>query len=258
MKRLASLCLSLLCFQSALAEVAPKSVGEYCAAAREQNYIQEMGKSSVNQLAFRNQGGLINGGVCWWHSRFTRNALYLGIFRPDLPKPSEAQMEDIIKDIRKGKNVVTIPGFANLRAFSSDFTARRLIQEELESWQRFDGFIRQQWIVGLSGSRISEAATLKRNMDELYEYVVLEDNIAYQKLQLPGVVAHAWLVVDVHKDGSGYELEVIDSNYTGTQTWRYREGMTNFNYGGFGEFTPYTEQKRELRTLKKVAQRFCR
>jgi hypothetical protein len=258
MKRIASLCVSLLIFPMAFAEIAPKSVGEYCAASRQQHYTQEMAKSSTNQLAFRNQGGLINGGVCWWHSRFTRNALYLAIYRPDMPKPTSDQMESIVKEIRRGNNIVTIPGFANLRSFSSDPTARRLIQDELESWQRFDGFIRQQWIVGLSGRRISEAAKLKRSMDELYEYVVLEDNIAYQRLSMPGIVAHAWLVVDVHRLGSGYQLEVVDSNYTGKQTWTYREGMTNFNYGGFGVFTPYTEQKRELRTLKTVAQRFCR
>lgn len=95
-------------------------------------------------------------------------------------------------------------------------------------------------------------------MDDLYEYVVDQKNIAYQRLSMPGVVAHAWLVVDMDKTPNGYNLQVHDSNYFGIQNWTYREGMTNFDYRGFGVFTPYTEQQRELRNLKTVASRFCR
>ena len=44
-------------------------------------------------------------------------------------------------------------------------------------------------------------------MDELYQHVMAEGHIGYTKLQLPGVPAHAFLVVDMEKVGAdGYRL----------------------------------------------------
>lgn len=237
------------------AETSKSSYG-FCKDRQDNKYYQELLKDQDNQLSFRNQGGLIGGGVCWWHSRFTRNALYLGIFRPEMRKPSRKQAKDIIDDIRAGKHIVNIPGYSNLREFSRDFQTE--IQDELEAWQKVDGFIKQQWIVGLWGSTEKDADDLMEDMDDLYEYVAVQKNVAYQKLQLPGVVAHAWLVTDMHKTPSGYDLVVHDSNYYGTRTIPYKVGMTQFHYRSFGEFVPYTERKRELRGLKKVVRRFCR
>lgn len=258
MKHLSAALAGLLLSTSLYAATASTSAVEFCAQRRDTNYLQDLMKDSDNHLAFRNHGGLIGGGVCWWHSRFTRNALHLAIYRPDMARPSVAQMRSIIKDIRRGNNVVIIPGFRNLREFSSHRVAAELIQKELEAWQRVDGFVRQQWIVGLMGSSSVSADELSKKMDDLYETVVLEKNITYQKLQLPGVVAHAWLVVDVDKTPDGYELQVHDSNYYGIRNWSYREGMTDFRYSGFGNFVPYTERERELRGIKSVASRFCR
>lgn len=240
----------------AYSAVTSKSAYGFCKDRQDEQYYQDLLKNPENQLSFRNQGGLINGGVCWWHSRFTRNALYLAVYRPDLRRPTRSQAIDIIDDIRDGDRVVTIPGYSNLREFSRDF--QREIQDELEAWQKVDGFIKQQWIVGLWGSTEKDADDLMDDMDELYEYVALDKNVAYQKLQLPGIVAHAWLVTDIHKTSRGYDLEVHDSNYYGTRTIPYKVGMTQFHYGGYGEFVPYTERKRELRGLKKVVRRFCR
>ena len=63
------------------------------------NYSSE----TTNLMSFKNQGGLFNGGVCWWHSRFQRNIFYLSIFRPDLNKPLKSETIDgflvLLKDI---------------------------------------------------------------------------------------------------------------------------------------------------------------
>lgn len=240
----------------AYSAVTSKSAHGFCKDRNDRQYYQELLQKTENQLSFRNQGGLFGGGVCWWHSRFTRNALYLGVYRPDLRKPTREQAKDIIDDIRDGDRVVTIPGYSNLREFSLDF--RREIQDELDSWQRFDGFIKQQWIVGLWGRTEVSADKLMSKMDDLYEYVAVQKNVAYQKLQMPSIVAHAWLVTDVHKTHNGYDLVVHDSNFSGTKTVPYKVGMTQFHYRSFGEYVPYTERKRELRGLKKVVRRFCR
>ncbi len=243
--------------QAAYAVNASMSKAEFCSDRKARNYARELLQDNENMLAFTNHGGLINGGVCWWHSRFTRNATYLAIYRPDLPRPSAEEAKRIIKDIRKGNDLVVIPGYSSLREFSGYGGFGSLIQDELERWQKSDGFIRQQWIVGLAGSSSTTAEKMKEIMDELYSYVEVQGNVAYQKLQLPGVVAHAWLVVGVDKTNDGYDLTVVDSNYSNPYTVSYYEGMTHLNYAGFGSFVPYLEREREMNSLKRVVAKKC-
>jgi hypothetical protein len=208
------------------------------------------------RMSFSNHGGLINGGVCWWHSRFQRNAAYLTIYRPDLPRPTREQAKDIIKDIRFARGVVTIPGYENFYDFSRDFYDE--IQSRLEGWQRTDGFIMQQWVVGLAGASETSPENLKKKMDELYDQVSQGD-VVYQKLQIKGIVAHAWLVVGMEKTENGYEVAVIDSNSpVRTQTYTYTEGDTSFYHYYYGNFVPYTGKNRELRKLKRKVKSFCR
>lgn len=208
------------------------------------------------RMSFSNHGGLINGGVCWWHSRFQRNAAYLTIYRPDLPKPTEEQAKEIVKDIRFAKGVVTIPGYDNFYDFSRDNYEE--IQKRLEGWQRTDGFIMQQWVVGLAGASETSPEKLKKEMDELYEQVS-EGDVVYQKLQIKGITAHAWLVIGMEKTADGYELAVIDSNSPrSTQSYTYKEGDTSFYHYYYGNFVPYTGKNRELRKLKRKVKSYCK
>ncbi len=215
--------------------------------------IQDLLYSNQNQIAFVNQGGLIGGGVCWWHSRFTRNAAYLAFFRPELPKPSELQAKAIVKNIRKGK-FVEIPGYKNLRAFSSDFA--NIVQEQLNAWQRFDGMVKQKWTQGLSGSsKAQNADKFEADMDALYERVQ-KGEVVFQMLQLKGIVAHAWLVIKMIKVENGYDLEVLDSNL-GVDTYQYRKGMESFEYHHYGEFMPYTHEVKEEVSLRRKLMKVC-
>lgn len=202
-------------------------------------------KNSSNLMAFANRGGLANGGVCWWHSRFQRNATYLTIYKPAENKPTVSEAEKIVGKIRAGKEIIEIPGFRNFNEFSSSY--RSLIQRELEKWQKSDGIVKFNWVIGLSGSNEVTAPELKTMMDELYNYVEVEGNIAYQKLQIKGVTAHAWLVVNMKQVDNGYDLEILDSNFQyQTSVYKYREGMTNFYHYGYGNFVPYLERKTEM------------
>ncbi|WP_127717895.1 hypothetical protein [Halobacteriovorax sp. HLS] len=232
------------------------SKSNFCSVRATSTSIKKNVFNSEQFLTFRNQGGLINGGVCWWHSRFQRNAMLLVRFRENLDFPTLEQAKDIIKKIRKGKSVVELPGFSSISEFSYQF--RDEIQEELEKWQIADGFLRQQWIVGLAGTSNTTEKKLKKKMDELYQYVKVEGNIAYQKLQIKGVDAHAWLVSDIAKTENGYDLKVLDSNYQRTQVYKYVEGMTSFYHSYYGNFVPYTERKREYRKVLKTVKKYCK
>ncbi|ATH06759.1 hypothetical protein BIY24_02025 [Halobacteriovorax marinus] len=232
-----------------------ESKSTFCSKRNSSNKIQKQVANSDNFLAFRNQGGLINGGVCWWHSRFQRNAMVVARFRPELSEPTEKEVKKIIKAIRKGKSVVEIGGYYNIRDFSYDHAD--LIQRELEKWQKGDGFLRQQWAVGLWGSSEVDEEELKERMDDLYTYVKKEGNIAYQMLQIKGIDSHAWLVFDMEKTSSGYDILVLDSNYQRSQVYHYDEGMTSFHHSYYGDFVPYTGKKSEFRKALKAVEKYC-
>ncbi|TNE97583.1 MAG: hypothetical protein EP326_11205 [Deltaproteobacteria bacterium] len=256
MKTLTCLALGLLFSATAMANTASQNKAEFCADRESAEYYQKLLLNKENRLSFTNHGGLANGGVCWWHSRFTRKAAYLAIYRPELPKPSKEEAYDIVLAIRMGNKVVEVPGYRNLYEFSRDY--KDVIQQRLERWQVGDGFMRQQWTVGLWGASQVSADEMRERMDELYEEVVENNDVAYQVLQIKGVVAHAWLVVDMERTANGYELQVIDSNYMTPTSFSYTHGMTNLRYPYWGQFVPRTGKKSEMNKMKKIVSKFCK
>jgi hypothetical protein len=233
-----------------------QSMDQFCSDRASIKSVKELTESSYNLMGFANGGGIGNGGVCWWHSRMQRNALYLTIYKPGERKPSKAQAKIIVEKIREGEDVVVIPGFDNFQEFSVEY--REIIQRELDKWQKGDGVLRFNWVIGLKGKSEVSADKMKEMMDELYDYVEVKGNIAYEKLQIKGIVAHAWLVVNMKKVEKGYDLEVLDSNYPiATLFYSYRPGMTSFNHYAYGNFVPYLERTEEMNKLKNVVLKKC-
>ena len=243
-------------FNAMAATSAPQSIPQFCEDRASLKSVKELTNTWENLMAFENNGGLRNNGVCWWHSRMQRNALYLSIYKPGEPRPTTIEAQKIIKKLRAGKEVIVIPGFANFEEFSSFY--RMSIQEELDNWQKSDGVAKFNWIIGLSGKSIVKAEVLSTMMDELYDYVENQGNIAYQKLQIKGIVAHAWLVVNMKKVEDGYDLKIIDSNYQDhTSIYEYRKGMTNFNHNFYGNFVPYLERTEEMNNIASTILKEC-
>jgi hypothetical protein len=249
---------ALACSFSVMAANTPsQSMDQFCADRASIKSVKELTSNSDNLMAFANRGGIGNGGVCWWHSRMQRNALYLTIYKPAEQVPTVQQAKEIVEKLRAGKEIVTIPGFSNFADFSSAY--RPTIQRELEKWQKGDGILKFNWVIGLSGSSSVDNIEMYGMMNELYDYVENEGNIAYQKLQIKGVVAHAWLVINMKKIGDdGYDLEVLDSNFPHqTTVYKYRMGMTHFNHYAYGEFVPYLERKGEMDRVTNVILKKC-
>lgn len=259
-KQITTLFLLLLSLPTIAAGI-PQSKQEYCArfgtSSSDREIIQDLSSEAINLMAFKNDGGLFNGGVCWWHSRFQRNMLYLSIFRPDLPKPpTSSELQKIIRQVRQGTSVVTIPGYANLAEFSAQ--NQKYIQKELNDWQLYDGVILGSWIDGLKGDTKVSASTLQAMMNEVYNYVAVEKKIAYQKLQIKGITSHAWLIVGMKQMPSGIDLGFIDSNNPRmSEVYSYKLGDQSFNVRGYGDFVPYLEFKREELRLSSVGKDFC-
>lgn len=251
---------SLLFFPTLWASPLPQSKSEYCARfyedAENQLSIQDFANFPENLMAFKNNGGLFNGGVCWWHSRFQRNIFYLAIFRPDLPRPNRAAIKALVSKIRQGNSVVLIPGHHDFEEFSRE--NEDMIQAELNNWQLYDGVILGGWMDGLKGNTKISPSRLLKLMDELHEYVDVQKKVAYEKLQIKGITAHAWLVVGMKKNTSGYDLGFIDSNNPRmSEIYSYKIGDTSFNLLGYGKFVPYLEFKNEERRLLETGKIYC-
>lgn len=254
MKKL--ICTLILTSFNTFAGSLPTTKAEFCARFQDSTVLTSIAAEPSNLMAFKNQGGLFNGGVCWWHSRFQRNIFYLSIFRPDLNKPLPQEVRALIKEIRSGSKMVTIPGFSNFQEFSE--TYKKEILSELESWQLYDGVVLGSWIDGLKGDTKVKPEVLKKMLDEVYTYVEVEKKIAYQKLQIKGITSHAWLVVGIKKGPNGYELGLIDSNNPRmTENYSYKIGDSSFYDKSYGNFVPYLEFKREEQRITSVAKSFC-
>lgn len=248
-------------FSQSWAASLPQSKTDYCARfsddPKASELVQEFSTEATNLMTFKNSGGLFNGGVCWWHSRFQRNIFYLSIFRPDLEKPkNQRDIKDLIVKIREGKSVIQIPGYHNFEEFSSE--NQKLIQQELNDWQIYDGVVLGSWIDGLKGDTKIKADILSQMMKDVHDYVAVKKKIAYQKLQIKGITSHAWLVVGMRKNESGFDLGYLDSNSPRMSlNYSYKDGDTSFFIKGYGNFVPYLEFKREEERITAAGRSFC-
>lgn len=266
------LTLSTLC-SFALANTSIKNSDNFCS----KNNIKKEIQNPLNRLSFRNSGGLLNAGVCWWHSEFTRNANALVYFSPEKNRPTDSynykwvrrtngkgrirkkipapgSLKDILVKIKKGDSVVEIPGFSNLYEFSKYY--EKEIQALLEGWQIEDGVIKQKWITGLSGSTSISSTELEKRMHQTYQRVQ-NGEIVYQMLQIDGVDAHSWLVVNMEKFDRGYRLDVVDSNDSVVRNYFYIFGQTNLNHRFYGDFVPYTQNVKEWDKLIETKNIYC-
>ena len=243
------------CTVDLLLQPTPKSREELCKMSENLGSFLNLLKAPENRLTFRNRGGLIGGGVCWWHTRWERNAAYLAVYRPDLPQPSMEEVLAIIAAIRAGNQIVEIPGFENLRAFSR--TYGDYIQKSLEEWQISEGVFGGGWSNGLA-SDVADPAALQQTMNQTYELVTQQNRVVMQTLKFPGIQAHLWAVIGMKKTANGYSLQVTDSNYPGqVRSHDYIVGMSQMTYPG-GRMAPYLtndnlqEEERIIQTLQQA------
>lgn len=62
---------------------AANSPREFCQERIDLNNLKNLIVKRENLISFTNHGGLVNGRICWWYSRFERIATYLTYYRPD-------------------------------------------------------------------------------------------------------------------------------------------------------------------------------
>ncbi len=230
---------------------------EFCGKTADPDYFRGLIMDPANRISFRNAGGLINGGVCWWHSFLEQRQIYLTVYRPELPKPTKEQVTGILDSYLRGNAVVEMPGYGNFYDFSLEW--HELIQQMLNRWQITDG-LTGSWLNGLAGSSKVSSEELRDRMDALFKEVDGRKRIVWQKLQFPGITAHAWLVADMSRTDYGdygYKLTVIDSNYSRPYTVSYFYGDTAISVPGYPNFVGYTQHLRELDKISRAQKKYC-
>ncbi|MGK5081690.1 hypothetical protein WDW37_00170 [Bdellovibrionota bacterium FG-1] len=219
--------------------------------------FQKLAFDRSMRMAESNRGGMFQGGVCWWHSRLQRAAIYLTEFRPDLPKPTAQQAARLLKSLSAMKWIVVIPGYFDFQSFTADFYD--LVQARLEAWQREDGILKFRWISGLTGHTQVAPSSLQYIMERIHDMVAVQHRIVFEKLQIPGIAAHAWLLIGSEQTPEGYTIQVIDSNDPhSTQEIRYQFGDRSLSLAGSGTpLVPYLMYEGDLVRIFTTLSRQC-
>ena len=212
-------------------------------------------QQSENRLTFRNPKGPMGIGLCWWHSRMTRNAAYLLDFHPEAEEMSEDQAWKVIKALSSTDQVIPVNGYKNLSDFSKDYAAD--MEESLGEWQMAESFFQAGWANGINGGTTTDPQNLKNIMDETYERVNTKKEAVYEMLKMPGLEAHAWIVLAMEKNPTGYILSVIDSNTLWVDRYQYRTGDTHFRYYGMYDFVPHVQRTSDFADYHKAISSFC-
>lgn len=228
------------------------SAGDLCST--DWKGFQTKLRDDHNRLAFRNSGGPMKIGLCWWHSRMQRNANFLLDFRPSQPKLSRDEALSVIKGLSSTDAVMAVNGYRNLFDFSYEYYDE--MTESLGQWQMAESFFKFNWLNGLEGESSINSTDLELKMDELFSRVQGKRETVYQMLQYPGPAAHAWLVLGMTKTAAGYSIEAVDSNYTYVTKKEYFRGDTHLN-GDFGDFVPYTQRTEDLDSIRGAISRTC-
>lgn len=199
----------------------PLFAQDFC--ARTQNDIKTHLLLSESRIAFKNAGGLFNGGVCWWHNRLQRSSAYLVRFEPRKPKPSRPELMKILATLRLMNEVVVIPGFSDFVTFSKTYHFD--VQSMLNEWQKIDGLLNFEWLRGISGQASLNPLAMKARMFDVYDYYKTSPTPLWVMAQIRGITSHGFLIVDMEQTPKGFMMEVIDSNHPlETYTVEYQEG----------------------------------
>ena len=231
----------------------PSLSGELCSQTRAE--LLAKFELRENRLGFRNDGGLFDGGVCWWHSRLQRSSIYLARFEPALPRPTEKESKEIVEHLVRFDSVVTIPGYSNFNDFSRDHEG--LIQHELNEWQIRDGFIKQQWIRGLYGRPSLPPSVLRERMARIFVKFKASKPGLWVMAQFPGITSHALLFLGMTRTAEGFHLRVIDSNRPEiTRELTYHYGDRSIQLGNEG-FTPFVGFQSDQETIDTTLAGYC-
>lgn len=233
---------------------APDSKEKFCQMHKTYGYVRTQLFNTDNKLSFTNPGGYVDAGLCWWHSRLQRAAVYLTNYQPNLPKPTPQQALKIVNGIFRLLRVETIPGFSNFQQFSTAY--EKLIIDYLSLKQVEDTVFLEFWR-GLRPSQVS-AGFIQGQAERIYQRVAIQDKVQY--VALKGLShwyeSHAWLVVGAVKSQDSIDFYYVDSEHSPKVTpskFTYKAGETTLN-----NRVPYLQYDSDFQHIGWAVNRYCR
>lgn len=225
---------------------------------RNRGDILNLMQETSARIAFKNAGGIGNGGVCWWHSRLQRSSFFLAKFQPEKARPNAKQITDIVSGLRYMERVVVIPGYENFESFTK--ANQKHIQGVLNAWQFADGVYNFQWLRGISGNYMLPPKDMENRMNSVYESFRNSPAAMWIMAQMQGITSHSFLVVNMDKVNGGYDLDLIDSNHPmEIVTVKYHAGDQFLVTGrGSNKFVPYVGFQNDFRKISKSLVGHCR
>ncbi len=222
---------------------------------RTHDSIQRM--TALDGMGFKNDGGIFDGGTCWWHARFERSAIYLATFRPDLPEPTPNEVVELVNRIAHIQPVV-IPGFSTLREFTT--RNQRIVQRELNQWQLRDS---ARAVNSLFVSHQMRGKKLWKRMNFIYNRFLSTHASTFLYLNSKGVGLHGVLLQNMRRTGDGYELTINDNNSPGRfRTIKYSKGDRSLRVmvdgkDKYGETIPYLGFENERKRIEEKFSKMC-
>lgn len=252
---------------------ANKNKIDFCSAAQNKSYFQDRLLNEENLIAFKNDGkysalnligiNQVEIGICWWHSRLQRSLNYLALARPLSlnEKPmTKNEIGEALLNLINEREVVELRGYESIHQFTA--INQKVILEFLKYWQLSE---LKHAVRGLQGHYQVAPKELLQLMNQLYARVTVNQSVAYQMQQMPGLNAHSWLVTHMKKRINnnkliGYDIIAIDSQLpTIPITYSYTIGDTQVKSDLFnGAFVPYTQRTGSERRYLKALAVYCR
>lgn len=224
---------------------------------RTQEDIRGLLHDKSSRIAFKNDGGLFNQGVCWWHNRLQRASAYLVIFEPSAPRPSTSEAWKLLTDLRSMNQTVIIPGYKDFESFSLDY--KHEVQAILNGWQKRDGFYNFEWIRGISGKSSLPSGQMLERMKIIYTHFKKSPTPLWIMAQIKGITSHSMLILEMTETTVGYEMKVIDSNYPQeTVSIVYQNGDTSLEgHKGKYTFVPYSGFQKDFVKINNALKTRC-
>lgn len=228
------------------------------------NDVTLLGTDARKQsLAFDNPAGTFQTGLCWFHSRLQRSAMYLAHFRPELPKPGKLVAKQLIRELIWMDRVVVVPGFADLHEFSEHYRAEFI--SALNKWSVVT--------VPAMASRLGDRArendpnevryrieSLYRLWNERREVLFLR----YSTGDFPlGLFSHSKLILQaepLYETGqvaprvTGYRFLELDPNASVRPYWVYQYFTASSEPVAIG----YVAYDGDLVSISKALREYCR
>lgn len=228
---------------------------DFC--GRRQPDIRGLLLDSSSRIAFKNGGGLLNKGVCWWHNRLQRSSAYLVKYNPAGNPPDRRQVRQILTSLVQMNKVVVIPGYSDFETFTRDH--QREVQAILNDWQKLDGFFNFEWIRGISGRSSLDGRAMLLRMKNIYNQFRSSPVPLWIMAQIKGVTSHSFLVVKMTMRENGYDMDVIDSNDPQkTIRIEYNVGDTFLSPPGEKySFVPYSGFQNDFRKISSALKEHC-